>query len=203
MKETASAPLFSFSQAALAYACGAPAENAFAAQAAGTFSAAAESSAFPSAAGLEAVLAQAQAAGPDAADTARRLVSLSYALAAALPLPARLAWPAGGAGPRLAALCPDRPSREPLLAILGQLEGLCRSCAALPNGSFRLLEADGPLLHFERRGGGEILNAVYNTSPHPLLVQIGGKAVEANPFGYTLTVREEGHSADHSYYDVT
>ena len=128
-------------------------------------------------------------------------MSLYYALCAVLPAPCRLAWPSA-AGPLLCALYPDRSAKEPLLAILDQLEGLRHSCAALPNGDCCRVAARQHLLHLRRTGGGEILDAVFNTSASPLIEPIGGKCVEVNAVGYTLTVREEGHSADHSYYDL-
>ena len=184
-------------RSAVAYMTGRPAEQAFAVA---TLEAGWRREAAPSAADLEAVLG-ACPAGPD---TARRLVHMTYALAAALPLPPEalhLAWPAQ-AGPLLAGLYPDRPTLEPLLAVLDQLEGLRQSCDAFPAGIFRLVKAEGALLHFVRTGPTELVNVICNRGEHMLVAPIGEKSTAVNPFGFTITVEEHGHNPDHSYYDV-
>ncbi len=182
---------------AAAYAAGAPAQEAFSLLCREPApQAAADAPVLPDAAALENILAAAKTE-----EEAMRRVSLYYALLAVLPVYARLVWPEA-AGVRMKALYPARAEKEKLLAVLDQLEGLQRSCLALPEGSFRMVRAEGDILHFTRSGKGEILDAVFNTGVSPCIAEIGGKAVEVNGRGYTLTVREAGHSPDHSYYDI-
>jgi hypothetical protein len=219
--------IFALRRAAAAYAAGAPAQEAFAGcsgdDAADAVPAPLCSDAaappgpglpqpadFPAAGALEALLAARTAAarengsppGPETPETRARSVNLLYALAAVLPGTPRLAWPREAAGPLLAQLYPDRAAREALLAVLDALSRLRETCAALPGGSFRLAEASGPILHVERRGGGEILDAVFNTGTRPHIAFLDGKAVEVHPLGFTLTVRDAGHDPNHSYYDI-
>lgn len=193
--ETAPAALW---RSTLAWLSGTPAQQAFAAA---TLESGWPREAAPSGADLEAVLA----GWPDAdRDTACRLVHMTWALAACLPLPAaqtRLAWPREP-GPRFLALYPDRTARQPLLDILDHLEALRQSCDAWPDGTFQLVKAEGDVLHFTRTGPTEVANVICNRGPHVLAAPIGEKATGVNPFGFTITVEELGHNPNHSYYDV-
>lgn len=190
-------------RSAMAYMTGQPAEQAFAVA---SLEAGWPREAAPSAADLEAVLRTVcgETGSFDDPDTARRLVNLTYALAAMLPLEpdaVRLTWPAH-AGPLLARLYPDRSALEPLLAVLDQLEGLRRSCDAFPAGSFQLVKAEADLLHFTRTGPTELVNVICNRGGHMLVAAIGEKSTAVNAFGFTITVEEHGHNRDHSYYNV-
>lgn len=178
--------------AALSYACGIDAAVAFA-----------ESSACshivsPTDADLQTVLSSANGVDPE---TLYRLVHFTYALAAMLPNSDTVVFPHTDPNSTLKKLYPDRPALEPLLAVIDHLNTLRESCDAFPDGSFQLVKADGPLLHFSRSGPTEILDAIFNRGPHLLVEGIDEKSTQVNPYGFTITVREHGHNANHSYYD--
>ena len=181
-----------FWDAALRYASGVNAADVFAQQPS------AADCAFPTEEELTTVLDQKQDLNEE---DMRRMVHLTYALAATLPGTAKLVFPTVAADSRLRQLYPDRPALEPLLQILDHLEALRQSCDALPGGSFELVSTEGELLHFTRTGPTEILDAIFNCGPHLKLAIIDGKSTQVNPYGFTLTVREHGHNANHSYYD--
>lgn len=134
-------------------------------------------------------------------DTRTRLVHFTYALAAMLPNSDTVVFPHTDANSALKKLYPNRPALEPLLSVIDHLNALRESCDALPDGSFQLVKAEGDLLHFSRSGPTEILDAIFNRGPHLLLEEIDDKSTQVNPYGFTLTVREHGHNANHSYYD--
>ncbi len=133
--------------------------------------------------------------------TLYRLVHFTYALAAMLPNSDTVVFPHTGENSTLKKLYPNRSALEPLLSVIDHLNALRESCDALPDGSFQLVKADGDLLHFSRSGPTEILDAIFNRGPHLLLEEIDDKSTQVNPYGFTLTVREHGHNANHSYYD--
>jgi hypothetical protein len=132
---------------------------------------------------------------------ARRLVNMAYALAATLPGPAALAFPRDP-GPLLAHLYRTASDRAELFEILSQLEGLRATCDAFPAGGFHLVKACDGVLHFERLGPTETADAIFNRTERVLVEAVGEKMTEVNPFGFTITVRQAGHSPDHSYYDI-
>ena len=181
-----------FWDAALEYAAGVNAAAAFARQPD------ASQQAFPTEEDLMSVLQQKEGLNEE---DMRRMVHFVYALAATLPGTARLVFPTTQADSPLRQLYPDRPALEPLLQILDHLEALRQSCDALPGGSFALVKTEGDLLHFTRTGPTEVLDAIFNCGPHLKLALIDGKSTQVNPYGFTLTVREHGHNANHSYYD--
>jgi hypothetical protein len=134
-------------------------------------------------------------------DTARRLVHMAYALAATLPGTPLLCFPAAP-GPLMQRLYRSREALHELEEILSQLEALRLTCSVFPQGSFRLTKACGGVLHFQRISETETLDAVFNRTGHLFVESIGEKSTEINAFGFTITVQDNGHSPDHSYYDI-
>lgn len=181
-----------FWDAALAYACGANASAAFAPP----YSL--SDASFPNSSALHAVISSAEGMDPD---TLRRMVHFTYALATVLPGSAKLTFPSVDETSLLRTLYPNRTALEPLLAVLDHLDALQESCDALPDGKFKLIHADGDILHITRTGPTEILDAIFNRGPHLYLANIDEKSTQVNPYGFTITVREHGHNANHSYYD--
>ncbi len=179
--------------AALSYACGTDAATAFAGDPIISHISS------PTDADLQVVLSS--AADLDES-TLFRMVHFTYALAGMLPGGSTLVFPKNTVtDSKLYRLYPDRPSLELLLTVIDQLNALRETCDALPDGSFQLVKAEGDLLHFTRSGPTEILDAIFNRGPHLLVEDIDDKSTQVNPYGFTLTVREHGHNANHSYYD--
>lgn len=89
-----------------------------------------------------------------------------------------------------------------LRPVLAQLAELRRTCEAFRTGMFRLVRADGGLLHYQRVGEFETADIILNRSEHLVVETVsGGKATEVNPMGFTILVEENGHNPNHSYYD--
>lgn len=178
--------------AALAYACGVDAALAF------PHPHTASAEPFPNQDALHQVVLRWQEMDQE---TQCRMIHFLYALAATLPGKAQMTFPKPDAESPLRALYPDRAALEPVLAVIDHLNALQESCDALPEGTFQLVKAEGDILHFTRTGPTEILDAVFNRGPHFYLATIEEKSTQVNPYGFTLTVREHGHNANHSYYD--
>ena len=155
-------------------------------------------SAAPTASELEAILST---FGPGDAETARRLINMAYALCATLPGAANLCYPAD-AGPLLQRLYGRTENLRELCEILTQLESLRATSDAFPGGSFHLVKACDGILHYTRTGPTETADAIFNRTAHIHVEPIGQKVTEINPFGFTVTVREAGHSPNHSYYNI-
>lgn len=188
-------------QRALAYAAGAPAETAFSGLSGLPETPAAV---LPAAADLELVLAQAISAegeytGAMSDSDARRLVNLCYAMAATLQGAPALALP-DDCGPRMRRLYRKEPVADLLFTVIPQLQQLQAGCDAFPDGSFQLVKACGGLLHYQRAGQWETADVLCNRTPHLLVEEIGGKAAEVNPYGFTIAVQDRGHNPDHGYY---
>ncbi len=178
--------------AALAYACGVDAALAF------PHPQTASTEPFPNQDALQQVLLHWDEMDTD---TQSRMINFLYGLAVALPGKAQLTFPKFDTDSPLRTLYPNRAALEPVLAVIDHLDALQQNCDALPEGDFQLVKAEGDILHFTRTGPTEILDAVFNRGPHFYLATIDEKSTQVNPYGFTLTVREHGHNANHSYYD--
>jgi glycosidase len=97
---------------------------------------------------------------------------------------------------------PWQTSEKRLRPILAQLAELRRTCEAFRSGAFRVVRAEGGLLHYQRIGTSETADIILNCSEHILIETLdSGKSTEVNPMGFTILVEENGHNPDHSYYD--
>jgi glycosidase len=97
---------------------------------------------------------------------------------------------------------PWQTSEKRLRPILAQLAELRRTCEAFRSGAFRVVRAEGGLLHYQRIGAAETADIILNCSEHILVEPLpSGKSTEVNPMGFTILVEENGHNPDHSYYD--
>ena len=88
---------------------------------------------------------------------------------------------------------------RPVLSNLGELR---RTCEAFRTGALRILRAEGGVLHYQRVGQQETAEIIVNRSDRLLIEPLAsGKHTVVNPMGFTITVDENGHNPDHSYYD--
>lgn len=93
------------------------------------------------------------------------------------------------------------PERR-LRPVLAQLAELRRTCEAFREGEFRLIRAEGGLIHYQRVGRLETAEIILNRTDHIVVEAVAnGKSTEVNPMGFTILVEENGHNPDHSYYD--
>ena len=91
---------------------------------------------------------------------------------------------------------------ERLRPVIAQLSELRRSCDAFCEGAFRVLRAEGGILHYQRIGQTETAEIIVNRTEQLMVEQLAsGKFTEVNPMGFTITVEEVGHDPNHSYFD--
>ncbi len=89
-----------------------------------------------------------------------------------------------------------------LKPVIEQLSQLRHSCEAFKTGQLQFVCIEHGFMHYKRIGEHETADIILNRTNGIKLATIDGKSVHINPMGFTITVNENGHNPDHSYYDI-